>query len=178
MPEETKSITARHPRALSSEYHKARKQLMLWSAILFIWELVGIDLDIAKDEPGNVGAIVKSLRSRQAVPWALLILVVYFLIKCWIEWAQCHPERKKVLFARLDFYLAAFVALLSIALYVGQAIRRVQFANLGGVKAILTFAGVVLSTAIMLAALNALTSLSRPLVSAWSNLRKIILPKK
>ena len=105
---------------------------MLWSAILFIWELVEIDLDTAKDEPGNVGAIVKSLKSRQAVPSALLILVIYFLIKCWIEWAQCHPERRKVLFGRIDFYLAGLVSLLlSIALYAGQAIRRVQFANLG-----------------------------------------------
>ncbi|HEX3145973.1 MAG TPA: hypothetical protein VHQ64_18510 [Pyrinomonadaceae bacterium] len=35
------------PKPLSAEYHKAHKQLMLWSAILFIWESVGIDLEKA-----------------------------------------------------------------------------------------------------------------------------------
>jgi hypothetical protein len=102
---------------------------MLWSAILFIWELVGIDLDTAKDEPGNVGAIVKSLKSRQAVPWVLLILVVYFLFKCSIEWAQCHPERRKLRFARIDFVSAWIVSMVAIALYIGQTISRLQFAD-------------------------------------------------
>jgi hypothetical protein len=134
------------PKALSPEYHKARKQLMLWSAILFIWELVGIDFEKAKEAGGNAGAIIGAIRSPQAVPWALLILVVYFLIKCWIEWAQCHHDRKKVLYARIDFYLAGFVGLLSIALYVGQSIRRIQFANLGGRDRIVSFVVVIVAT--------------------------------
>src|SRR5258708_29562056 len=135
----------REPRSLSTEYHKARKQLMFWSAILFIWELVGIDLEKAKEAGGNAGALIGAIKSPQAVPWALLILVIYFLIKCWIEWAQSHPERRKVLVARADFYLAGFVGLLSIALYVGQSIRRIQFANLGGRARLASFAGIVLS---------------------------------
>lgn len=77
----------RDPAALSGEYHKARKQLMLWSAILFIWELVGIDLDKAKDAEGNVGALIKSIKSPQAIPWALLIMVGYFVFKLRI----CNP---------------------------------------------------------------------------------------
>src|SRR5258708_29483891 len=119
-----------HPKELSTEYHKARKQLMLWSAILFIWELVGIDLQKAKEAGGNAGAIIGALKSPQAVPWALLILVLYFLFKCWVEWAQCHPDRKKVQFARADFISAWIVSLTAIALLIGQTISRVQFANL------------------------------------------------
>src|SRR6266404_3943523 len=95
-----------HPRELSTEYHKAHKQLMLWAAILLIWELVGVDLSKAKDAGGNIGPIVTALKSPQAVPWALLGLVGYFLFKCSIEWAQCHVERRKLRFARADFISA------------------------------------------------------------------------
>jgi hypothetical protein len=155
MPDETKETLpepkpARHPKELSSEYHKAHKQLMLWAAILFIWELVGVDLGKAKDVGGNIGPIVTVLKSPQAVPWALLILVIYFLFKCTVEWAQCHPERRTVRFARIDFISAWIVALAAIGLYVGQAMSRVQLANViqGSTKFDSTvegiFAGVVL----------------------------------
>jgi hypothetical protein len=119
----------REPSALSSEYHKAHKQLMLWATILFIWELVGVDLSKAKDAGGNVGPIVTALKSPQAVPWVLLILVLYFLFKCSVEWGQCNQGRRKVLLARVDFISALSVSGAAIALYVSQAISRVQFAD-------------------------------------------------
>jgi hypothetical protein len=120
----------REPRALSNEYHKARKQLMLWAGILFIWELVGIDLEKAKDAEGNVGAIIRSIRSPQAVPWALLILVGYFLFKFTIEWYQCNAHRRSFRVAKVDFVSAWIVALLAYALYIYQAVNRVQFADI------------------------------------------------
>ena len=65
---------------MSSEYHKARKQLMLWAGILFIWELIGIDLEKAKDAGGNFGAIIGAtkvddftVRLRTAFPDAMLL---------------------------------------------------------------------------------------------------------
>src|SRR5438128_12523613 len=102
MPESENEVTATptpktppHPKELSSEDHKAHKQLMLWSVILFVWELVGVNLDKAKEVGGSVGAIVAALKSPQAVPWAILCLVGYFLFKCTVEWAQCNRERRK-----------------------------------------------------------------------------------
>ena len=56
------------PKALTPEYHKARKQLMLWAGILFIWELVGIDLERAKEAGGNAGSVIAALKSPQAIP--------------------------------------------------------------------------------------------------------------
>src|SRR4051794_36387991 len=93
----------REPRALTSEYHKARKQLMLWAGILLIWEFVGIDLEKAKETEGNVGALVKSIKSPQAVPWVLLILVGYFLFKLTVEWYQCSEARRNMKVAKIDF---------------------------------------------------------------------------
>jgi hypothetical protein len=117
------------PRALTPEYHKARKQLMLWAGILFIWELVGIDLEKAQNAGGNAGALVKSIKSPQAVPWVFLILLAYFLFKTTIEWYQCSVARRSLRVSRIDFTSAWIVSLLAFALYVGQAISRVQFAN-------------------------------------------------
>lgn len=119
----------KEPRPLSNEYHKARKQLMLRAAVLFIWELVGIDLSKAEEAEGNVGAIVRAIRSKQAVPWVLLILVIHFLFKCSIEWAQCYTDRRRVRVARIDFFSAWIVALAALALYFGQAVNRVQLAD-------------------------------------------------
>ena len=128
-PAPRQSVATREPRALSNEYHKARKQLMLWSAVLFIWELVGIDLDKAREAGGNAGALISSIRSLQAVPWVLLILVAYFLFKCSVEWYQCSPARRERRVSKIDFASAWIVALMAFVLYVGQAISRVQFAD-------------------------------------------------
>ena len=119
----------RAPTALSAEYHKAHKQLMLWSGILFIWELVGIDLTKAEEAEGMVGSIVKSIKSPQAVPWALLVLVGYFLFKLIVEWSQCDGARRKMWASKADFISALVVALSAYALYTYQAINQVQFAD-------------------------------------------------
>ncbi|SRR6266851_1008578 len=130
MPDtESKSPPKRDPGALSSEYHKARKQLMLWAGILFIWELVGIDLEKAKDAGGNAGAIIGAIKSPQAVPWALLILVIYFAFKLRIEWGQCNQARREMRESRLDYHSAFMVAGAAFILYFAQTISHVQFAN-------------------------------------------------
>ena len=56
---------APHPKELSPEYHKAHKQLMLWAAILFIWEFVEINLDKAKDAEGTRTRQSNQLRARR-----------------------------------------------------------------------------------------------------------------
>jgi hypothetical protein len=117
------------PRPLSTEYHKAHKQLMLWSAILFIWELVGIDLEKAKEAGGSAGAIVVAIKSPQAIPWALTILVAYFLFKTTVEWFQCGEARRKLRVAQIDFTTAWVVPITAFALYAYQVSKNVQVAD-------------------------------------------------
>lgn len=119
----------RGPEKLSTEYHKARKEVLLWAGILFIWELVGIDLEKAKEAGGNAGAIINAIKSPQAVPWVLLVLVGYFLFKLWIEWNQCAEDRRRSLHSRIDFGSAWVVAFVAGVLYAYQAISRVQVAD-------------------------------------------------
>jgi len=103
---------------------------MLWAGILFIWELVGLDLEKAKEAGGNAGAIITAIKSPQAIPWALLILVGYFLFRFTVEWYQSNYSRRSMAVARIDFYSSWLISLLAFALYIGQTVRRVQFANL------------------------------------------------
>jgi len=103
---------------------------MLWAGILFIWELVGIDLEKAKEAGGNAGAIITAVKSPQAVPWVLLVLVAYFLFKLWVEWNQCGSRRREMLHARIDYRSAWMVAFLACSLYAYQALNRIQFADL------------------------------------------------
>jgi len=119
----------RDPEKLSTEYHKARKEVLLWAGILFVWELIGIDLEKAKEAGGNAGAIINAIKSPQAVPWVLLVLVGYFLFKLWIEWNQCAEGRRRSLHSRIDFGSAWVVAFVAGVLYAYQAISRVQVAD-------------------------------------------------
>ena len=121
--------SVREPQALSSEYHKARKQLMLWAGILFIWELVGIDLEKAKETGGNAGALITALKSPQAIPWVLFVLVGYFAFKLGIEWKQCEARRKELLASRIDVGSAWVVAFFACVLYVYQTVSRIQVAD-------------------------------------------------
>jgi hypothetical protein len=143
MPDEKRQVD---PKPLSPEYHKAHKQLMLWASILFIWELVGIDLEKAKESGGNVGAIISAIRSPQAVPWALMILIAYFMFKTTVEWYQCSSKRRLLRAARIDFAMAWLVPITAYALYAFQAIRHVQVADVvqrRGAFAASLFAGFV-----------------------------------
>jgi hypothetical protein len=117
------------PKGLTAEYHKAHKQVMLWAAILLFWQLVGIDLDEAKKVEGNIGALVKSIKSPQAVPWILVILLVYFLFKVTLEWYQCNRTRRTTRVAKTDFLTAWVVSLLAFVLYVGQTVTNAQLAE-------------------------------------------------
>lgn len=124
------TIEANEPQPLSREYHAARKQLMLWAAILFIWELVGIDLEKAKEAGGNIGTIITAIKSPQAVPWTLLILVVYFLFRFTVEWNQSSASRRLVRWAKIDYAVSWILSLAAFALYIGQTASQSQFADL------------------------------------------------
>jgi hypothetical protein len=102
---------------------------MLWAGVLFVWELIGIDLEKAKAAGGNFGGAVSAIKSPQAVPWVLLILVGYFIFKVTVEWYQCDENRRRVRVAKIDYISALVVSLIAYALYVVQVVSRIQFAD-------------------------------------------------
>jgi hypothetical protein len=114
---------------LTPEFHRARRQLMLWSGVLFAWNLVGIDIaEVAKGE-GNLAALARSLKSPQAVPWVLIILVAYFLYRMSIEWLHSPEMRREMRASKADFTVSWLVALVAYCLHFGQEFAGVQVAD-------------------------------------------------
>jgi hypothetical protein len=109
-----KASTKKEPLCLSEEYHNARRQLVLWSGILFAWELIGINLE---NITGEIGAFAKSIRSPEAIPWVLLILVGYFFYRLMIEWLQCEPQRRARRVSKVDFATSLGIAIIAFLLF-------------------------------------------------------------
>lgn len=117
------------PAHLTSEYHKARRQLLLWSGVLFAWELIGIDLTKVVDDGSNIGTIIKSITTPQAIPWVILILIAYFGFRMSIEWYHCDPDRRHMLVSKVDVRVSTGIAVLSYALYFYQLFAETQLAQ-------------------------------------------------
>jgi len=106
-----------------SSYEKARRAYSLASAVLLGWELIGVELDRFFEGYHVV------LKSPQAVPFVLLALVLYFMMRFTIEWYQAAEERRLRLVSRLDFSLAHALAATAIGVYAVQAILSIQLAD-------------------------------------------------
>ncbi len=105
--------------SLTGEYNKARRQLLLWSSILFAWELVGIDLSKVETSD-NFGSIISAIKTPQAVPWVIVILVIYFVYRFVIEWLHCDESKRTQSVSKTDMGVSISIASLSILLFVYQ----------------------------------------------------------
>jgi hypothetical protein len=110
---------------LTNAYHKTRRQLGLFSGLLIVWELIGIDL-----EENISGYINVTLKSPQAGPYVLIVLVLYFAFRLTIEWYQCDARRRSLFASRLDVVVALSIASFACALFFVQAGFNVQIADL------------------------------------------------
>jgi len=110
--------------ALTEAYQDARKAYGLAGALLIALELIGIDFGATPIESINV-----TLKSPQAVPYILVVLVLYFALRLTIEWKQSHPGRRAMVSSRVDFALAHFIGISSLILYGIQALLRIQIAD-------------------------------------------------
>jgi len=97
--------------ALTESYHKARKQLVLWSGVLLAWELVGVDQSRLE---GQTGSFFNALERPGAVPWVLFVVVSYFGFRTSVEWAQCDQERRRRLAAKYDLRACGVISSASI----------------------------------------------------------------
>ena len=92
---------------LSDAYHRSRRQLVLWVAILLCWEVLdisrsftGSDGSLDPDKLGRVNDYVRTffelVGNLERVVVALFVLIAYFGARTWIEWNQCHPDRRNI----------------------------------------------------------------------------------
>jgi hypothetical protein len=106
---------------LNDQYHRARKNLALFSGLLFAWEFIGIELS---NDP--IATFRLSIKTPLAAPYVLLVLIVYFLTRTVIEWYQSDAERRTMRVSRLDFSLSITIAALAIFTFLFQAIAKMQ----------------------------------------------------
>ena len=105
----------------SEAYQKARKSYGLFSALLMAWELIGIEIPEVPLENVKI-----TLKSPQAIPYVLVVLVLYFGFRFTLEWLQAHPERRVNKAARIDYLAAHAIGSAAIGIYVLQALFKFQ----------------------------------------------------
>lgn len=107
---------------LSGHFYKSRKQLMFFSALLFMWTLVGMDIP---NEPfPNVDV---TITNPQAFPIILIVLIVYFGYRSLIEWLISIPanmDKNSVLLKnkviKLDFYISIAIPIAAVTTFIIQ----------------------------------------------------------
>jgi len=108
----------------SDQYFKARRYLILFSSLLFSWELIGLEVS---DKPfGNLGLVVKS---PQAVPYVLLCLSIYFVVRFSIEWLQSDKILRSKPVSRFDLFFSISFPLVALGTYGIQRILEVRIAD-------------------------------------------------
>lgn len=141
---------------MSDAYQRARRTYGIVSGLLFAWELIGIRFD-AKHPVENLNI---SLKSPQAVPYVLIVLVLYFAFRLTIEWYQNERWRRNLIPVRIDFIVSHALGTLAIILYLLQLLLNVQVANRISTKVVFLFLMGIIFGACLL-------SLIRAMFIAW-----------
>lgn len=122
------------PPAFSEAYYRARKSYGLFSALLLAWSLVGVTVG---DTP--VENIKVSLKSPQAAPYVLVVLVAYFAFRMCVEWYQTDTTRRALKASGVDYFVAHAIGVASGTLFVGQLAAGFQLADIVTMKSFLAF---------------------------------------
>ncbi len=130
---ETTRGSASDPPALSEEYHHARRNLNLASALFLASELLGLRLPADKSgrSQGDIFGFEIELLSAGALAWVLLTIVLFFGLRLILEWMQCSPRRRTVNAARADLGLSLFIGLFGITVFSIQRLRNIQLLDWG-----------------------------------------------
>ena len=113
-----------HP--LSEAYQKARRQYALFSGLLIAWELIGFELP-NKVELAKGGNLI--IKSPQAAPWVLIVLLLYFAGRTTVEWYQCSEDSRGLRASLIDFRSAHVIGVFALGLYGVQKLLQVQVAT-------------------------------------------------
>lgn len=117
------------PDNLTDSFHRARRNLVLFSSLLLCWEFLGLQTGSSIKAPVVNTSV--DIANPDNLPVLILIMVIYSLFRFFIEWYQCDPNRRSYLAARADFYISNLIAISSITLFLYQTIANVNiFENL------------------------------------------------
>jgi hypothetical protein len=101
---------------LSSEYYKARNKYNLFSGLLFAWELIGIEIKETPIEKINI-----TLKSPDAAPYALIVILCFYAFRFSIEWHQSDKTRRDLIQSKIDYFSSHFISIAAISLFLIQS---------------------------------------------------------
>lgn len=121
------------PHEMPEAYHKARRQLSLFSAILIFWEYVGIRFGEKAEEPITTKMPLFDVKVRlenpEVIPVIIVLLVLYFSFRITIEWKQSDINRRAEMAPRVDLVTSYFLAFVSLALFIFQQLFAFRLAD-------------------------------------------------
>jgi hypothetical protein len=88
---------------LSTQYHRSRMFLVLFSALLGAWELLGCKVD------GKLAGVL-AIEHQYLVPWVLLLCTLYYAFRVGVEWFQSDNRRRSAAASMLDLTVAYAIA--------------------------------------------------------------------
>jgi uncharacterized membrane protein len=101
--------------ALPDKYYDARKQLILFTGLLFAWEFVGITID--GKQTLDLGTVKVGVSRPDFIPFVFAVLVIYSVFRYTIEWCLAPAEDRMSLAARVDYKVSLMAALVATQLF-------------------------------------------------------------
>lgn len=95
----------RIPEQLTDHYHKARRNLVLTSALLLAWSTVGLEVSEVSAEGARL-----TIAHPEYIPLVLRATVIYLFVRTWLEFFECDPERVKRWSPRVDVWMSTVIA--------------------------------------------------------------------
>jgi hypothetical protein len=130
--------------SMPDAYHKARRQLNLFSAILIFWEYVGIRIGekAAEDVSSKIPSldIKVRLENPEVIPLVIAAIVLYFAFRLSIEWNQSSPRRRAQWASKIDLTVSYIIAAVALVLFLFQkkfTIRVAEFLDVSTISSAL-----------------------------------------
>ncbi len=135
------------PPELSDQYHRARRQFALFSALLLVWALVGV-----KVEKKPFPQVDIELLNPEMVPLILATLVIYFWYRTLVEWFQCNEERRKARPSRVDVAVANVLGMVALVVPIAQRALKFRFGDIWAQPTLASYALLISSALLILLA--------------------------
>lgn len=110
---------------MTDAFRRARKNYILFAALFIAWELIGFELEDRASSMVNV-----TIKSPEAAPWVLVILVIYFSYRLSIEWMQLEQRIKDTLPIRIEMAVSHCIAIFPIGLWSFQKVSNSQISHM------------------------------------------------
>lgn len=97
---------------LNPHYYKSRNTLLLFSGLLFAWELIGVNFS-----EFDASGMKITLDNGEALPFVLFVLITYFVFRIIIEWYNSSIKARIIGKNILDHWITLFIPFIAMVTY-------------------------------------------------------------